>query len=126
MIKGVLIGLGIMVVCALIPLVHFVALPASPFIAGYIGVAHAKDSSDSYSVKGLKFGSLLGFLVLLISGTGAAVVMLLIDPSQKITVVMWFGVVIFTLYTGSMATLGAMYSSIRAERNADAAFTVSK
>jgi hypothetical protein len=119
MIKGALIGLGIMLVCALIPLVHFVALPASPFIAGYIGVGHARASSDTYSRKGLKFGSLLGLLVLLISGAGAAVVMLLVGPSQKVTVLMWFGVVIFTLYTGSMATLGAMYSAIRAQRTAD-------
>ncbi|MDA0734550.1 MAG: hypothetical protein O2909_03330 [Chloroflexi bacterium] len=116
MVKGVLIGLGIMVVSALIPLVHFVAVPASPFIAGYIGVGHAKESSDSYSVKGLKFGSLLGLSVLLISGIGAAVITVLVDPSQKITVIMWIGVAIFTLYTGSMATLGAMYSSIRADR----------
>jgi hypothetical protein len=115
MVKGVLIGLGIMVFCALIPPVHFVALPASPFIAGYIGVGQATGSSDPFSVKGLKFGSLLGLLVLLISGFGAAAVMLLIGPGQKITVVMWFGVVIFALYTGSMAALGAMYSSIRSQ-----------
>lgn len=120
MVKGVLIGLGIMLVCALIPIVHFVAVPASPFIAGYIGVGYAKANGDAYSIKGLKFGSLLGLLVLLISGIGAAAIMVLVETSQKITFVMWFGVVIFTLYTGSMATLGAMYSSIRAERTADA------
>jgi hypothetical protein len=119
MFKGVLIGLGIMLVCALIPLVHFLALPASPFIAGYIGVVHASESPDPYSVKGLKFGALLGLLVLLISGTGAAAVMLLIGPGQKVTVVMWFGVAIFTLYTGSMAALGAMYSAIRFQRRSD-------
>lgn len=119
MVKGVLIGLGIMLVCALIPLVHFIALPASPFIAGYIGVGHAGESSDPYSVKGLKFGSLLGLLVLLITGFGAAAVMLLVGPGQKVAVVMWFGVVIFALYTGSMATLGAMYSSIRSQRSTE-------
>ncbi|HEU0021915.1 MAG TPA: hypothetical protein VFR55_09625 [Dehalococcoidia bacterium] len=123
MIKGVLIGLGIMVAGALIPLVHFVALPASPFIAGYLGVGHARESSDTYPVKGLKFGSLLGLLVLLISGTGAAVVMILVDPSQKVSVVMGLGVVKFARYTGSMATLGAMYSSIRAHRTTDESVT---
>jgi len=116
MVKGVLIGFGIMVVCALIPLVHFLALPASPFIAGYVGVGHAKESSGTYAVKGLKFGSLLGLLVLLLSGVLAALVMVLVEPPEKITVITWIGVAIFTLYTGSMATLGAMYSSIRADR----------
>ena len=116
MIKGVLIALGIMIVSALIPIVHFVAVPASPFIGGYVGISFAKSESDSYAVKGLKFGSLLGLVVLVIAASAAVAVMLTVTPSRKVTVVMWIVVVVFTLYTASMGTLGAMYSALRASR----------
>ena len=116
MIKGVLVGLGIILVCALIPIVHFIAVPASPFLAGYFGISFAKDNTDSYGVKGMKFGALLSLLILSVTGIAAAAVMSLLDPTQKIVVVMWIGIAIFTLYTGSMAALGAMYSTLRADR----------
>ena len=35
MFTGLMVGLGIIVACALIPIAHFVLIPASPFIAGY-------------------------------------------------------------------------------------------
>ena len=122
MIKGILVGFGIVILslCSIIiPIAHFVTVPGGPFFAGFVGIGHVKESSDSYGIKGMKFGSLLGLFVLLVAGLAAAVVMLLLDPSEKITVIMWFGVIVFTLYTGSMATLGAMYSSMRADRTAD-------
>jgi len=122
MVKGILVGFGILILslCSIIiPIAHFVTVPGGPFFAGFVGIGHVKESSDSYGIKGMKFGSLFGLFVLLVSGITAAVVTLLLDPSQKITVIMWFGVIVFTLYTGSMAALGAMYSAIRAVRAAD-------
>ena len=116
MTKGILVALGIMLVSALIPIVHFIAVPISPFIGGYVGISFAKSSDGSYAWKGLRFGSLLGLVVLLITGVAAAVVMLVTDPAQRVLVVMWMGVAIFTLYVGSMSTLGAMYSSLKASR----------
>lgn len=118
MIKGVLVALGIMVVSALIPIVHFIAVPVSPFIGGYVGISLARSSSGSYAVQGLKFGGLLGLVVLLVAAIGAAIVTFAVDPTQKVLVVMWIGVVVFTLYTGSMSTLGAMYSSLKADGKA--------
>ena len=116
MIKGVLVALGIIIVSALIPIVHFIAVPVSPFIGGYFGVSFARSGSDSYAVEGLKFGSLLGLVVLLVSGIAAAAVMVGVEPSQRVLVLMWIGVGVFTLYTGSMSALGAMYSVLRANR----------
>ena len=89
MVKGVLVGLGIMIVCALIPIVHFIAVPASPFIAGYFGVGYAKSASESYGAKGLKYGSSLGLVLLVITSAAAATVIVLVEPSQKILVLMW-------------------------------------
>ena len=122
MAKGILVGFGILILslCSIIiPIAHFVTVPGGPFFAGFVGIGHVKKSSDSYGIKGMKFGSLLGLFVLLVTGIAAAVVMLTLDTSPKVTVIMWFGVTVFTLYTGSMATLGAMYSSMRAGRTAD-------
>lgn len=124
MIKGVLVALGIMIVSALIPIVHFIAVPVSPFIGGYFGVSFARsgsDSSASYALKGLKFGSLLGLVVLLVSGIAAAVFMFGFEQSQRVLVIMWIGVGLFTLYTGSMSALGAMYSVLRSNRESQSA-----
>jgi hypothetical protein len=121
LIKGILVALGIMIVSALIPIVHFIAVPVSPFIGGYFGVSFARSGSGSYTVKGLKFGSLLGLVVLLVSGIAAAVVMFEVEPSQRVSVLMWIGVGVFTLYTGSMSALGAMYSLLRSNRQAESA-----
>jgi hypothetical protein len=120
MIKGVLIALGIIVVSAIIPIVHFVALPASPFIGGYFGINHAHPNRETYATQGLMFGSLLGLVVLVVFGTAAGVGMLVAgmlerELSQRVMVVMWLGVGVFTLYTGSLGTLGAMYSVLRSE-----------
>lgn len=31
----------------------------------------------------------------------------------------WIGVIVFTLYTGSMSTMGAMYSALREQQRAE-------
>ena len=116
MIRGVLLALAIMVGSALIPIVHFVAFPASPFIGGYFGINHANPKKETYAIQGLIFGSLLGLAVLIVTGTAGAVVMLLVEElSQRVVVVIWLGVGVGTLYTGSLSALGAMYSVLRAE-----------
>ena len=113
MVKGLLVGLLIMVVCPLIPIAHFVLVPASPFIAGYWGMPHVKKEYWNYAVKGLIFGSALALLFCLILVAVAFVLTVLVDIDQRISRVIWIGVVVFTLYTGSMGTLGAMFSSLR-------------
>ncbi|MFQ6028573.1 MAG: hypothetical protein ACE5Q6_13890 [Dehalococcoidia bacterium] len=117
MFKGVLIALGIILASFLVPIAHFVLVPASPFIGGYFGISYARPQEGSYAIKGLIFGSLLGlvFLVLLVIGAAAATIFA--DPNQKVRVLMWIGVVIFTLYVGSMATLGAMYSALKSRND---------
>ena len=116
MFKGVLVALGIIAVSFLIPIVHFVAVPASPFIGGYFGISYAGPGSGSYAGRGLIFGALLGLAVLALSALVAGIIMVLVDPSRRILMVMWLGVGIFTLYTTSMSALGAMYSGLKANR----------
>jgi hypothetical protein len=120
MFKGVLVALGIIIVSALIPIVHFIALPASPFIGGYVGINYAGFNPERYAMKGLQFGSLLGLVVFIVAAATAGAVTFMVDPTQKVRVVMWIGVAVFTLYSGSMSTLGAMYSSLRSRPSSDA------
>ena len=113
MIKGVFLALGIMFVSLLIPLVHFVAFPASPFIGGYFGIKFARVPRESYAAKCLLFGALLGSLFLILVSLAAILVVNLSDLGQRFLVIIWIGVVVLTLYTSSMSALGAMFSVLR-------------
>ena len=86
MIKGVFLALGIMFVSLLIPLVHFVAFPASPFIGGYFGIKFARVPRESYAAKCLLFGALLGSLFLILVSLAAILVVNLSDLGQRFLV----------------------------------------
>lgn len=116
MIVGLMAGVGIMVVCALIPIAHFVLIPASPFIAGYWGISFAPNPGRHYAVHGLIYGSLLGLLMGLVGVVAAFVAIALFGP--RFQVLAWIAVLVFTLYTGSMSTLGAMYAALREQEKA--------
>lgn len=130
MLKGILLALGIMFLLMLIPIVDFVGIPFGPFIGAYYGMASVRTSTrevfppgppssaqvGAFAVKGAIFGGLLGLLVGLILVVVAVSLMAAIDLSGQILSLLWLAVVIFTLYTATMAALGAMYSQIRAAR----------
>ena len=118
MLVGVLIGLGIMLGCIIIPIAHIVLAPAGPFIAGYWGIQYAPNPGRHYALHGLIYGSLLGLLV----GTILVAVAFLVtamSSDSRIAVLAWIFVGVFTLYTGSMGTMGAMYSSLREQQRAE-------
>ena len=116
MVKGVLVAFGIMLGClvaVVIPIAHFVLVPGGPFIGGYFGISFARSNTSSYAVKGLIFGCLFGALVLVVSALAVAIFTTLSEPSEKMITLLWIGVVVLTLYMGSMSTLGAMYASLK-------------
>ena len=118
MITGLMVGLGIMVVCLLIPIAHFVLVPASPFIAGYWGISFAPNPGRHYAMHGLIYGSLLGLLVGTVGVAVAFGIIALWGDDPRVRVLAWLGVLVFTLYTGSMATMGAMYAALREQNKA--------
>ena len=61
MLKGVIIAFAIMLVAIPIPGVHFVAIPISPFVAGFIGGGIAK--ADEMKI--IWFGFIVGALMLI-------------------------------------------------------------
>jgi len=110
MVKGVLVGFGIMIVLALIPIVHFAGIPFGPFIGGYYGVSAARDSTSSPGRKALAFGGWTGVLmggVLVISG----VIVTLVTGVSPILI--WLAVSVMTFYYASMAGLGAWYGELK-------------
>ncbi len=119
MVKGLLVGLGIMLVCPLIPIAHFVLVPASPFIAGYWGISFARTGQRHYAIEGLIYGVLLGLLVGLVAVAAALPLTALGLLDRRFVVLLWIGVVVLTLYTGSMSAMGAMYSSLREQQRAE-------
>ena len=110
-VKGVLVGFGIMVILALIPVVHFVGIPFGPFIGGYFGITAAGGYSPTPAKRALAFGGLLGLIILVTTATSAVVLTLLTDLNPWL---IWAPVAGFTFYTSSMGALGAMYSQLRA------------
>ena len=56
MLKGILVGLGIMVVCWMIPIAHFVLGPLGPFVAGYFGISYAEGRDDSDAALAMELG----------------------------------------------------------------------
>lgn len=119
MLKGILVGLGIMVVCWMIPIAHFVLGPLGPFVAGYFGVSYAEDRDDSDAMLALRYGltlALASFVPVGLAVGGLAAASQIwgwFDFSARVIALIGIGVAIFVLYTGSMACLGAMFARLR-------------
>ena len=118
MVVGVLVGLAIMVGCFLIPIAHFVLAPAGPFIAGYWGIQYAPNPGRHYAIHGLMFGSLLALFMGFILAAVAMLLTAMFDDARVATLA-WLGAAVFTLYTGSMGTMGAMFYSLREQQKAE-------
>ena len=112
MIKGVLIGFGIIIVLALIPIVHIAGIPFGPFIGGYYGISAARDSHGSPGRKALTFGIWTGFLMLIVLAVAAAFATAL---SGVTPLLIWGGVSVFTFYYATMSGLGAWYAELKAK-----------
>lgn len=110
MIKGVLIGFGIMIVLALIPIVHIAGIPFGPFIGGYFGISAANDSRVSPGRKAMVFGVWTGLLMLVVLAVAAGIANAVSGVSP---ILLWGGVWLFTFYYGSMSGLGAWYSGLK-------------
>lgn len=126
MITGLMVGLGIIVVSFLIPILHFVLPIISPFIAGYWGISFAPNPGRHYALHGLIYGSLLGLLMGLVGVAVAFLVIVLFGDDSRVRVLAWIAVLVFTLYTGSMATMGAMYAALREQDKAKQAATAAE
>ncbi len=106
LLNGVLVGFVIMIASLIIPLVHYVTAPLSPFVAGFIGSGIANIDQNGI----VKFGALTALLMVI----PALVVSLLkfvigVDEIFSIpTTGVIIALLIFVPYTWFGATVGAM------------------
>ena len=119
MVKGLFLGLAVVLVLAVIPVVHFVGIPAGPFIAGYFGINAAGDYPGSPGRKALVYGTWMGALFLAITAIAAVIVTIFGDFAYPF--LLWGGVVVATFYYSSMSALGAWYAELRAIEKAKVA-----
>ena len=118
MVKGVFIALGIMLVLAVIPIVHFVGIPFGPFIGGYFGISASSSSGGSQAVKSLIFGALLGTMIFV--ALAAAALILTVTTDLNVALV-WLVAGFLTMYAASMSSLGALYGQLRSAEKDSAA-----
>ena len=118
MVKGLSVGLAVVVVLAIIPVVHFVGVPAGPFIAGYLGINAAREYPGTPGRKALTFGIWMGALVGIITVIAALIVTAVGVFAYPF--LLWGGVVVVTFYYSSMSALGAWYAELRAQERASA------
>ena len=106
MLNGVLVGFGIMLTSLVIPVVHYVAAPLSPFIAGFIGSGVAKIDQDGI----IKFGALVA-LLMFIPVVAVSILKFVVGVEEILTIpTTWVMIIvlIFIPYTWFGATVGAM------------------
>jgi apolipoprotein N-acyltransferase len=116
MLKGVLVGIAIMVVYIFIPIVHF-TWPVSPFISGYVGISFVTNRNDSASIRGLKFGAWIGLTALVLAVVTGMFLIAILDIGPKKVLLVWICVALVTFYSGSMSALGAMYAGLKNEKD---------
>ena len=107
MLNGVLIAFGILVISLIIPIVHFVATPIAPFIAGFIGggVAKADDSkviTFGLTVAGLMLIPVVGLVAFALFSEG--------EPLGLPEWLIWGTAAVLVPYTWFGVTMGALIS----------------
>ena len=106
MLKGVMVGFGIMVASLVIPIVHYVAVPLSPFIAGFIGGGIAKIDENGI----VKFGVVMAGLMF-IPALVMLIVKFVIGVDEILTIPIMLGVwvtIALIPYTWFGTTVGAL------------------
>ena len=108
MLRGALIAFAIMLVAIPIPIVHFVAIPISPFVAGFIGGGIAK--ADEMKI--VWFGLIVGALMLIPSA--AIITYWQVGDAEKLLgAPTWFWALVgiaIAPYAWFGATIGALVS----------------
>ena len=116
MLKGALIAFAIMLVAIPIPVVHFISIPISPFVAGFVGGGIAK--ADEAKI--IWFGLIVGALMIV----PAAVIILywqISDTERLLGAPTWFWAIIgvaIAPYAWFGATIGALVSYVMRSRSA--------
>lgn len=110
MINGILVGFLIMLVSIPIPIVHFIAVPISPFVAGFIGGGIAKTDEKTT----IRFGLFMS-LLMSIPGLLFILVRVIFDIDEVFGITSDIFIIILLIlipYTWFGSTIGALISYI--------------
>lgn len=115
MLKGVIIAFAIMLAAIPLPGIHFVAIPVSPFVAGFVGGGIAKADE----IKIIWFGAIVGALMLI---PAAAIVIYcqISDAERFLAAPMLFWAIIgiaIAPYAWFGTTIGALVSYLMRTRS---------
>ena len=116
MLKGALIGFGIMIGSIAIPVFHWVAIWFGPFVAGYFGGGIAKADED----KIVKFGLLVAGMMLLPVAIALSA-LYIFDVGGFIRFFLFVMAIVIVPYTWFGVTLGALFSYLSRKKAADKA-----
>ncbi len=107
MLNGVLVAYGLILASLPIPIVHFIAVPVSPFVAGFIGGGIAKADEGRVIVFGLIVGglALIPTAVLLVIALGFDASLYGLNKWLVVSVA-----AVLPLYTWWGVTVGALIS----------------
>ena len=113
MLKAVLIGFGITVACAAIPIVHFVTIWPGPFIGGFVAGSRVKATPQQGLAIGLLMALLMvGPIYLILLGVHA-LFNLFGEGGPGILLI---GAGLLGLYIGVLGTLGAAMGGAAGQR----------
>ena len=114
MAKGLLTALGVMLVCAIIPVAQFLLAPFGPFLGAYFGIRCVDTSGSTPLVAATKFGVVVGAASGSILVVIAVILTAVLPMPGKFVALTWIAVAVFATYVAGMSTLGGLYRLMKA------------
>ena len=120
MVRGLLTALGVMFICAALPVAQALLAPFGPFLGAYFGIRWVDTGGRGPLGAAVRFGCVVagasGIILIVI----AVILMLTLALPPRFLVLLWIAVVVFTLYVAGMSTLGGMYRLVKMQAAAGA------
>lgn len=105
--------MGVMFICAALPVAQALLAPFGPFLGAYFGIRWVDTGGRGALGAAVRFGCVVagasGIILIVI----AVVLMLTLALPPRFLVLLWIAVVVFTLYVAGMSTLGGMYRLVK-------------
>ena len=121
MVRGLLTALGVMFICAALPVAQALLAPFGPFLGAYFGIRWVDTGGRGALGAAVRFGCVVAGASGVILVAIAAVLMLTLALPPRLLVLLWIAVGVFTLYVAGMSTLGGMYRLVKMQTAAGAA-----
>ncbi len=109
MTKGLLIALGVMLICAVVPVAQLFLAPFGPFLGAYFGIRDVDTSGDQPLRAAARFGAVIAVVAAAILVVIAIILTAALDLPAKFVILTWIAVAVFAAYVAVMSTLGGLY-----------------